>query len=198
MSEIKDGVRIYRQKKNPELVDQVMRINLIKLIAIAVVALIAVILQFNKIAQVYEESKLVLVAAAIVFYVFIGDSDIVWEYLLRPADWMMLRPYLCIVVFAASVVLTLLWKKHRWAVIVHAILYAWLGWQFYVALAPLFSSVAWLYVAGGLWVMTIILYILAWNGNRMVEMKEAEGMNSIFPEQRFEPIEDPKESEKNQ
>ena len=84
----------------------------------------------------------------------------------------------------ASFVLTLFWKKSRKLIAVHGALYLLLGLQFYMTWVPLLGDF-WFWTSLGMWVLTIVLFICALRGYRIIEVKEAEGMNSIFPEQRL-------------
>ena len=186
MSDQETNSKTYLQKKNPDAVDLARKINLIKLGVIAFVGLIGFLYRIGDIPELFGEMKFGQTWGALLVFMLVDDT--IGRIFYRSAKlWeLMNNPYVIFLLLIASIVCTLLWKKSKWVVVVHGILYALMGWQFYAAWWALTEgSIIWLLSAIIMWPLTIVLFIVAWNGNRMVEVKEVEGMNSIFPEQRF-------------
>ena len=186
MAEKMGKLTVYRQQKNPEVADRAVKINLIKLAAIAVFGIIGIIIRGGDIAGAYEEGKRVTGIVPDLIYTLFGEGKIA-EFLVTPIaelGELMIKPYVGYPILLASFVLTLLWKKSRQLIAVHGVLYLLLGLQFYMTWVPLLGDF-WLWISLGMWVLTIVLFICALRGYRIIEVKEAEGMNSIFPEQRL-------------
>lgn len=186
MSNQGTNLKTHWQKKNPDAVDLARRINLIKLGVIAVVGLIGFIFRIGDIRELFGEMRIGQAWGAVLVIVLVSETIGRILYPLIMLWELMINPYVVVSLLIASIVCTLLWKKSKWVVVVHGILYALMGWQFYTAWWALTGgSDVWLIVAVIMWPLTIVLFIVAWNGNRMVEVKGVEGMNSIFPGQRF-------------
>lgn len=189
MAEQEGKVTVYRQMRNPKAAEQAGRLNRTKLIVIAVFGVIGVIFWAT---GVYEEGRRyeLLLAPELIWTLFLRGK--IGEYLAEiaamPAVAMVARPYIGFLFLLASYGLTLLWKKSRVFIAVHGVLYFLLGFEIYMAWFPLISILLgeWLclFLAILLWVFTIVQFIRAWRGYGIIEVKEAEDMDSIFPEKR--------------
>lgn len=170
MSEQTKQGKVYLETKQLGKVKAAMIINLIKLVAV-----------------------LGLVCRGMIGY---GQSSVDWDPT-EPVGRILeivSKPYVAIPLFAASVVLTLLWTKSRAVITIHGIAYFCLGLFFYQANwlsiidGNAFTDVSFLLagpiLAYVLWGVTLIQFLLAWEGSKKIKVEEVEGMRSIFPEQR--------------
>ena len=179
-----DKQKVYQQKKNPLIAERAGQIFRVKLVLIAVLGIIGIIRLRGDIASCDDGNRALIIAPDVIWTLFgrgkIGD----WlAGIIAELGEVMIKPYVGFPLLLACFVLTLQWEKAQWLIVVHGILYVLLGFQFYMAWYPLIGE-RWVWFFIILWPLSIILFICAWNGNRMIKLKEVEGMDSIFPEKR--------------
>ena len=168
MSEQRIRIKTYLQKKNEESANRARMLNLVKQIALALFAVFGYLRCHGDTSWWYGE----------------GEQTKFLAILVR----ILVKPYVSLPLLAVSIVLTLLWNRSQRLLVAHGIVFAPLGLALYMSWWPLIITdvglIAWPFIATFLWAVTLVLFACAWNGNRIVEVEEVEGLESIFPEER--------------